>query len=463
MDLMKTNSSVMATQGPKPPVSVLERYYELIVKGASDFEVSSSDGSFEPSMRLPALDSRMQDFLSVATAQFFELGHYRGVPLRLFDLRQNANTQTTKTFASTLIVARAIRHIQETGESILLFSPSSGNKAIALRDAVLRALKAKLIHPEQLRIVTLTPAQTTDKLRRTELYDDPRLRALNPIFVLDGDSPEAVKVIGQRFKELFSREPFGDSKLWHSLRLENYRFSDQARAFFDFEYGDAWDTDRKTVHVHAVSSAYGLLGYCSGVEALKRLGKQVSTPSFLLVQHLATSDMVLHLLDGNFEGTSTPLYTQADDGLWVQSASAHFPATTWSPDETLESTFYTHLPPTAVEMTGHVRANGGSGIVVSLYECMQRYSECVQMLANTSVRLPSDPRDLKEWSLVMAMTGCLNAIDRQLLEEVDGCTIHGSGTYSLGDYEVVPFDGLSFIATADEMIETLRNRNNDER
>ncbi len=63
----------------------------------------------------------------------------------------------------------------------------------------------------------------------------------------------------------------------------------------------------------------------------------------------------------------------------------------------------------------------------------------------------------------MAMTGCLNAIDRQLLEGVDGCTIHASGTYSLGDYDVVPFDGLSFIATADEMIETLRSRNNDER
>jgi hypothetical protein len=463
MDLMKTDSSATATQRPKPPVSVLERYFDLIVNSSSDFEVRCSDGAFEPSMRLPALDSRMQAFLSVATAQFFELGRYRGVPIHLFDLRQNANTQTTKTFASTLIVARAIRHIQETGESILLFSPSSGNKAIALRDAVLRALKAKLVHPEQLRIVTLTPVQTIGKLRRTELYDDPRLRALNPIFVLDADSPEAVKAIGQQFKELFNNEPLGDSKFWHSLRLENYRFSDQARAFFDFEYGDAWDTDRKTVHVHAVSSAYGLLGYCSGVDTLKRLKKQVSTPSFLLVQHLATSDMVLHLLDGNFEGASTPLYTQADDGLWVQSESAHFPATTWSPDETLESTFYTHLPPTAVEMTEHVRANGGSGIVVSLYECMQRYSECVQMLANTSVRLPGDPRDLKEWSLVMAMTGCLNAIDRQLLEGVDGYTIHASGTYCLGDYEVVPFDGLSFVTTADEMIKILRNRNNDER
>ncbi|SEC68184.1 hypothetical protein SAMN04490185_1888 [Pseudomonas frederiksbergensis] len=455
MDVMKSGTGALVTRRPQEPIPVIERYYDLIVASAPGFEVSSSDDAFEPSMRLPELDPRMQAFLSVATAQFFEMGRYRDVPLRLLDLRQNANTQTTKTFASTLIVARAIRHIQETGESILLFSPSSGNKAIALRDAVLRALKTKLAHPEQLRIVTLTPAQTTGKLRRTELYDDPRLRALNPVFVLDTESPEAVKVVGQQFKALFNRRPLGDSKLWHFLRLENYRFSDQVRAFFDCEYGDAWDTDRRTVHVHAVSSAYGLLGYCSGVEVLKRQRTPISMPSFLLVQHLATSDMVLHLLDGNFEGASAPSYTQAPNGLWVQTVSAHFPAATWSPDEVLEPTFYTHLPPTAEEMTGHVRANGGSGIIVSLYECMQRYSECVQLLADTPVSLPADPRDLKEWSLVMTMTGCMNAIDRQLLEGMDGCTIHASGSYCREDYEAIPAEGLSFISSAEEMMEIL--------
>jgi hypothetical protein len=82
------------------------------------------------------------------------------------------------------------------------------------------------------------------------------------------------------------------------------------------------------------------------------------------------------------------------------------------------------------------------------------------LLANTPVRLPVDPRDLKEWSLVMAMTGCLNSIDRQLLECVDGFTIHASGTYCHGDYQVMPLDGLSFISSAEEMIEILRNRNN---
>ncbi|MGF6154570.1 DUF6002 family protein [Pseudomonas fluorescens] len=456
MDMTKANVAEQALRQTHTAVPVIERYYDLIVNNAADFEVSGLDDGFEPSMCLPELDGRMRKFLSVATAQFFEMGTYRGMPLRLFDLRQNANTQTTKTFASTLIVARAVRHIQDTGDCILLFSPSSGNKAIALRDAVLRALKAKLVHPEQLRIVTLTPAQTIGKLRRTELYDDPRLRILNPIFVLDTTSPEAVKVVGQRFKKLFNQNPFNDLKLWHSLRLENYRFSDQARAFFDFEYGDAWDSDRRTVHVHAVSSAYGLLGYCSGVEVLKKLKRGISTPSFLLVQHLATSDMVLHLLDGNFDGASTPAYTQASNGLWVQSESPHFPETTWSPSEVLEPTFYTHLPPTAVEMTEQIKANGGSGIIVSLYECMQRYSECAQLLADTPVKLPSDPRDLKEWSLVMAMTGCLNAIDRELLDGMDGCTIHASGSYDLNDYDPVPAEGLIYIGTAEEMMENLR-------
>ena len=457
MAIIKRNSVVSENPRPQLPFPVIEHYYDLIVSSASAYQVSGSEESFEPSMRLPELDSRMRCFLSAATAQFFELGNYKNVPLRLFDLRQNAGTQTTKTFASTLIVARAIRHIQETGENVLLFSPSSGNKAIALRDAVLRAITTKLVHREQLRIITLTPVQTVGKLRRTELYDDPGLRRLNPLFVLDTESPEAVKVIGQRFKELFNRSPLIDSRLWHSLRLENYRFSDQARAFFDFEYGDAWDTDRKTAHVHAVSSAYGLLGYCSGIEALKRQKTQVSRPAFLLVQHLATSDMVLHLLDGNFERGSFPRYTQAANGLWKQSESAHFPATTWDPDEVLEPTFYTHQPPTALEMTTLVKANGGSGIVVSLHECMQRYAECVQLLDNTPVKLPNDPRDLKEWSLVMAITGCLNAIDRQLLEGIDGCTIHASGSYCRRDYEAIPIDGLTVVASAEEMMDFIRS------
>ena len=457
MDNSNPTATSSGRQGRKNErVAILERYYDLLSESSAGFELSSANSGFEPSMELPLLDDAMRQFLSAATAQFFELGMYRGIPLRLLDLRGNPNTQTTKTLASTLIVARAVRHIQKTGERILLFSPSSGNKAIALRDAVLRALQAKLVSEEQLRIITLTPVQTVEKLRSTELYDNPRLRALNPVFVLDTDSPERVKAIGQEFKEAFSRAGISDLTLWHSLRLENYRFSDQTRAFFDFEYGDAWDVGRKTVHVHAVSSAYGLLGYLSGLKFLRENNHAVASPSFLLVQHLATSDMVLHMLDGDFSGTSTPRYSRLLGGLWGQSESPHFPATTWSPSEVLEPTFYTHQPTTADEMTAAIRESGGSGIVVSLHECVQRYSECVELLANTSVRLPQDPRDLKEWSLVMALCGCLNAIDRGLLTSNNGCTIHASGSYSCQDYKCIPVNGLTYINTADDMLAFFR-------
>jgi hypothetical protein len=57
----------------------------------------------------------------------------------------------------------------------------------------------------------------------------------------------------------------------------------------------------------------------------------------------------------------------------------------------------------------------------------------------------------------MAMTGCLNAIDRQLLEGMDGCTIHASGTYCGRDFEGIPTEGLSFIDSAEEMMEILRS------
>src|SRR5260363_104632 len=126
----------------------------------------------------------MSAFLSPATASLCALGEYRGYPLRLLDLRQNPNTQTTKTFASLIIVSRAIRYIQETNQPVLLFSPSSGDKAIALRDAVARALAVGLVQPEKLRIATLTPVQTLAKLRRSVLCEEPELRALNPVLFL---------------------------------------------------------------------------------------------------------------------------------------------------------------------------------------------------------------------------------------------------------------------------------------
>lgn len=435
--------------------SLVERYYDLIVKNSAKFEKPPTTGDFEPSMRLPELDSRMVEFLSAATASMVDLGEYKGVPVRLLDLRRNPETQTTKTFASVLIVARAIRHIQETGKSIMLFSPSSGNKAIALRDAVTRALKAGLVEPHQLRIATLTPSQTVGKLRKSLLSEDPALRALNPIFVLDGSVPEAVKAVGQEFKKQFKDIGDNSIELWHSLRLENYRFADQMRAFYDFEVGFAGRTDVRTVHVHSVSSAYGLLGYYSGLQVLKESGQIVADPAFLLVQHMATSDMVKHLLQNSFDDKVVPSYTPRADGIWTQSASPHFPQRTWAPHEVLEHTFYTQKPATADEMTGLIATHGGSGVVVSLLECIERYAECAKLLERSDVKLPADPRQLREWSLVMALTGTMNAIDRNLISGVDGYTIHASGSYSVEDYEPVPESWVHRVNDAQDMIRSV--------
>ena len=360
--------------------SLLERYYALIAECAAKYESAPTGDSFAPPMQLPKLDTRMSAFLSPATASMYELGEYQGYPLRLLDLRQNPNTQTTKTFASSIIVVRAICYIQETDRPVLLFSPSSGNKAVALRDAVARALAAGLVRPKQLRIATLTPAQTISKLRRSTLSEDPELRVLNPVFVLNHALPETVKQIGQNFQLLFHQHADGHFHLWNSLQLENYRVADQVRAFFDYEFGYAACANVRIAHAHSVSSAYGLLGYQSGIEALKERGYLTADPAFLLIQHLATCDMVLHALKNSFDRKAVPEYTMRQDGAWVQDVCAHFPLRTWSPNEVLEHTFYTHQPSTAIEMSKLISTGGGSGIIVSLLECFERYAQCRALL-----------------------------------------------------------------------------------
>lgn len=449
--------SIQLAEQPTPesssPIPILERYYGMLSDSASTFPKPDLAVEFEPTFELPVLDDRMRTFLNAATASFVELGTYSGIPLRVMDLRQNSGTQTTKTFASTIIVARAVNHIQKTGQPILLFSPSSGNKAIALRDAVERALSAGLANPTQLRIATLTPLKTAQKLRRTILFDDPELRNLNPVFVLDHPTPEHVKQIGTEFKQLYrERGEAGRPKLWHSLKLDNYRFSDQARAFFDLEFGSAGKPKRRTLHVHAVSSAYGLLGYQTGIDTLRKSGIKTAEAKFLMVQHLATSDMVRHLTTNSFEESNDPSYHLTSTGEWRQFSNPHFPMKTWNPKEVLENTFYTQKPATADEMSSLIHSHGGSGIVVSPLECMERYAECRAILENSSVTLPADPRELEEWSLVMAITGLLNAIDRGLVKDVDGCTIHASGSYSLHDYTPIDANDLKKVTSARQMI-----------
>src|SRR5262245_1096366 len=84
--------------------------------------------AFSPGFGLPDLDSAVREFYDVATAGWQEIGSYQGHRLVLLDLTRNPGTHTTKTFASLLIVARAVHYIRNTGEPIVIFSPTSANK-----------------------------------------------------------------------------------------------------------------------------------------------------------------------------------------------------------------------------------------------------------------------------------------------------------------------------------------------
>jgi hypothetical protein len=433
--------------------SLLLRYYDLIRNSSDSYDLTGDPQVFEPSKRLPDLDKRVEAFLEPATASYVDVGTYRGVPIHVLDLRQNRGTQTTKTLASSLIILRAVNHVMQTGENVLLFSPSSGNKATALRDAVARAIQSGLVGEEQLRIATLTPEETLFKMRASLLTMSDDVARRNPMFILRGGPGERVKAVGSEITRRYNGS--GNTRLWNSLKPDNYRFADQARAFFDHEFGHSKHPDKRFVHVHAVSSAYGLLGYQSGIDVLRLHGFDTRQPGYLLVQHLATCDMVLHLDHGSFDKTNIPEYNRGSDGLWTQSERINFPKTTYSPTEVLEKTFYTHEPTTSHEMSQLIHNHGGGGIVVSLVECLGRYGEAYDLLAKANISIPEDPRLLNEWSVVMAITGTLNAIDRGMLDGFDAVTIHASGVYAAGDYAPVPLERTMLVHSADEVLAQL--------
>ena len=105
--------------------------------------------------------------------------------------------------------------------------------------------------------------------------------------------------------------------------------------------------------------------------------------------------------------------------------------------EVLDRTFYTHRPATSPEMTGIIRAHGGDGIVVSAHECRDRYPQVRERLAAVGYRCPDDLGELREWSLLMALTGALNAVDRDLIAADHEIVVHGSGWYTAADYRVL--------------------------
>lgn len=398
----------------------------------------TADG-FEPGFDLPDLSPELADFFSVADLRFAELGTAGRSRLVLLDLMGNPGTRTVKTLASLVIVARAVRHIDRTGERVMILTPSSANKATALRDAVLRAHRSGLARPDQLQVVALVPDAARPKLWSSALSEDADLAGRNPMCVLDPAQPAHVKEVVKQTLRASAQELHATAgvRLWHTLDIANYQCADTVRAFAE-QATAPLGPDTTRTHAHSVSSAFGLLGHHFGTTLLPGAP---SRSQYFLVQHLATPDMVLSLHD-----MDPPEY-HADPrcGLYHQEATPRYPESTFDPAEDLESTFYTRSPATSAAMNAIIRNQGGGGIVVSLYECLRRYAKVRELLGNAGVTVPADPRALREWSVVMAMTGVLNAVDRGLLD-TDEVVVHGSGSYDRTDFTPMPDHALRPVA-----------------
>lgn len=350
----------------------------------------------------------------------------------ILDLMRNPGARTTKTLASLLMIARAVSHIRGTGERIMLLTPTSGNKGTALRDAVARAYATGLATPDELRIVCVMPEASRSKLRDCALTASPELRAANPLVL--GNVAEAADVkqfaatvVASHAAKVLDSTGF---RIWNTLDLDNYRIADAARAFVEAELLPLTEDSAPRVHAHAVSSAFGLLGYHLGhqmlTEGLPGLPAPARHPGFFLVQQLATPDMVTSLL-----GTEVPEYTyDATAGFWRQQSAKRFPAETDDPAEVIDSTFYTRRPVTSAQINPIIEAHGGGGIVVSKRECLKHYDRVRKLAAGAGIEIADDPSLIREWSLVKVLTGVLVARERGLLSAETDVVVHASGYYS---------------------------------
>ncbi len=427
------------------PVSVFPAHEKQLRNALSNAAQSRTLGDeFEPAFELCEATPRLLEFFSVSDIKFAELGTVGDSRLVLFDLMGNPGARTVKTLASHVIVARAVHHIHETAEPIMILTPSSANKATALRDAVLRAIEVGLVTSEQLQIVTLVPDLARPKLWSSALTTDPQLAGRNPMCVLAPEQPAHVKTLARQVITEYAGEFFERTgiRLWHTLDLANYQCADAFRAFVE-QAAIPQQPGTSRAHAHSVSSAFGLLGHHFGTTLLE---DPPPPAQYFLVQQLDTPDMVDSLY-----GITAPGYDlDPEDGLYRQDGEPHYPAVTADPAEVLETTFYTRSPATSPAMNEIIGRQGGGGVVVSKHECLQRYDEIRELLANAGHALPQDPDELREWSLVMVMTGVLNGIERGLLD-TDEVIVHGSGSYSATDYTPIPEHALHRIETVADL------------
>lgn len=435
--------------------STIARYYPGILKACKKLTQTSAlqeKPGFEPELELPELTELIRRFLEPAKVEIQELESYKSRKLAFLNLMKYTETQTTKAYPSLAMVMRAVAHIQKTGENIMILVATSGNKGIALRAAVERAIKLGLVTPQQLRVMMIVGTKSVLKLRQSDLFTEPELRKLNPVVLYDGKEPAFVKQIGKNFYDQYADDILqkSNTRIWYSLNLDNYQTIDTTRAFFEHEYNESHlhQDASKVIHAHAVSSAFGLIGHRLGRSILEdfNICPKEEAPGYFLVQHLETPDMVLHYCFDSFSKEHMPTYKLDQDGLFKQNTDIRFPAVTKDVNENLDPTFYTKQPVTSPQVTKMIRELGGGGIVVSLYECQQRYRQIRELLKPTQVALPESLDSIQEWSLIMVFTGVLNAIDRNLLPESVRIVIHGSGFYTSNDYEKIPLSQLEVIS-----------------
>jgi hypothetical protein len=350
----------------------------------------------------------------------------------ILDLMRNPGARTTKTMASLLMVSRAVSHIRRTGERILILTPTSGNKGTALRDAVARAYATGLATPDQLRMVMLAPETSHTKLRDCALDADPVTRAANPVALAQVDKPADVKglssaVVDRHATDILDSTGF---RIWYTLDLDNYRIADAVRAFAEADLAPVTEDSAPRLHAHAVSSAFGLLGYDLGLrllaDGLPGRSAPARHPGLFLVQQLATADMVTSLV-----GKDVPAYQyDAGAGYWRQDVAREFPATTDDPAETIDATFYTKAPVTSSQINAIVGQHGGGGVVVSRRECLDRFDHVRALAREAGIVIGADPDQIREWSLVKVLTGVLVARERGLVGLDTDVVVHGSGYYT---------------------------------
>jgi uncharacterized protein DUF6002 len=453
---------VTVTSASKPLVveNAVWRYYDVVARALAALDGGrngSGVGGFDPGSELPPRSEALERLFAASRLTLRQLGRYRGRRLSLLDLMGNPRTRTTKTFASLVIVARLVRHVLASGEPAMIATPTSGNKGTALRDAVLRAIESGLVDAGRIQVTTVVPPAARSKLWSSPLDTSPELCARNPVVTYAGAERADVKGLTQAAVEGCAGPLHEEAgvNLWYTMSLDNYRAGDVVRAAFERDVLPPGPGGR--LHVHAVSSAFGLLGHSFGRTLLATSWSGTPPPArYFLVQHLETPDMVLDLHFGSTSRDNLPRYRQgAGSGLYRQDQDPRFPATTFAVDECLDTTFYTKRPATSGEMSELIRRDGGGGVVVSLHECLQRYAEIGRLLAEAGVALPADPRRLREWSLVMALTGILNAIDRGLVED-DDILVHGSGSYSDDDFEPIPAGTLRPVGDAAGLRDVIR-------